>query len=609
MPPSSPPDDDDYVPAWHDYNSDDELQTSDAPSTPPSRRRNYPTRRSAQRTAAPPPSQSWDFMETEHSDGDAHARNVRMHKMAEQISQRTTRIPSPPAPSAFIMPASPDGARNGSISSQFSRQREEGQRLSPAQRRALETWSRQGTPVRAQETPRRDYGRSPEAWDSGRAKRSRKTQQGSPTKNKPQDDTFGPNPLPYFLPLARNTISQTFGYMMVITGSVLGHLQPIISLVIAIGVILWGIRATGQHLTSMIPAPILSPCSLPFASYLPICAPSTPPSTSLSFSALSTAQGALADILRTTHSNADLPYIMKHSESSLRDLRHIVRYSQLPARNEIAHELDGFVDAARGAGAEVVRFYSHLGRAVDHVVYVNKHTMRILNEIDEAEAERGVVGRVVQSVRGVVGRRWEDVIEERLRQEYLLHSVEIGDHLGGLILEAQALLGMLSDLDARLDALSAVLSRSDIEVQGSHEELLAQLWTQFGGNRANRRRTEAQIALLGEVGRGKNEATSRVHEALLQLQKVQAEVEGLREDVGGVESVEGEVGPAGQIEGGERRTRRALPLEAHVKNMLDGVRRLEDARGEVRGREEVAVKRILGMVRDNKGSVEEIEAS
>ena len=121
----------------------------------------------------------------------------------------------------------------------------------------------------------------------------------------------------------------------------------------------------------------LSPlCRIPFAAsllHLPFC-PETSSSSywfsgngssaSVEFDDLMDVQGHFEEVLERSAEGVSLPLEMKKSETSIRDLRTLVRNSDLQGRDELVLEFDEYIDLARTTASDLQRFNSHVGSAV-----------------------------------------------------------------------------------------------------------------------------------------------------------------------------------------------------------------------------------------------------
>lgn len=312
-------------------------------------------------------------------------------------------------------------------------------------------------------------------------------------------------------------------------------------------------------------------CPLPLISSLPACAPWP---AMLPFSSLTSLQSSLGPLLASTHANPTLPQSMKRSESSLRDLRHVIRFSTLPSRNELTYELDAFISAARTTSADLASFNSRVARAVDQVLSVTHWTLQVLAGVSERAAERSLLSRVFGSAH---------LTEDMARVQFLRHASTVETQVQTLIIAAQALLAVLDDLDARLDLVSSIAVRDGVTVSERQDELLSSLWTWLGGNRASIAKVEENIAMLKEVGAYRREAWEAISAAAVRLQGMAVGLEDLRERVA-APGLEGE---------GYRWKETHVPLLAQIATIEMGAMRLDSEKRHARARHDDAMQRLI----------------
>lgn len=154
----------------------------------------------------------------------------------------------------------------------------------------------------------------------------------------------------------------------------------------------------------------------------------------------------------------------------------------------------------------------------------------------------------------------------------------LSDSLAKLIVMAEASLHELDKLEARLGTIHSVIAREDSSITAQRSELLAELWTRLGGNRAQMRSFGSNLQLLRELGNYRTRALAHVVAALQALQSLSADMEELRERVA-----------APDLAGGE------IPIEVHARSIRSGLERLNEGRIRAKQLEEEAVERILGV--------------
>ena len=371
-------------------------------------------------------------------------------------------------------------------------------------------------------------------------------------------------------------------------------LKTPISYVLALCLLL-GLGVISKNLLTNSMTNALTPvCRLPFASYVvPICSNtrrSGGKTASVPFDDLMTVQSQFEEVLEVSAGGASLPLDMKRGEASIRDLRTLVRHSQLPSRNELGLEFDGFIETARIASFDLQKFNSHVGRGVDSVLATARWTRKVLDGITVRDAERGALVSLFND-RLLAPFQPFKFTENSVLEQYILHTRTVEDEIARLVTEAQALLQVLQNLEDRLDIIHGIAIRDRDTAQLSRDDVLSQLWTKLGGNAKALGKLESKIHLLGQVNLYRQSAFAHVSGTIVKLQEMAAGLEDLRERVGGVELVGG---------------KRGVPLSVHIEQIELGVQRLEDARMRTRGIEGNAVRKVLDREKgDNSRMIEQ----
>jgi hypothetical protein len=278
-----------------------------------------------------------------------------------------------------------------------------------------------------------------------------------------------------------------------------------------------------------------------------------------------TVQSKFEEVLEESAGGVSLPLDMKRGETSIRDLRQVVRFSQLHSKNELVLEFDGFIETARIASYDLQKFNSHVGRGVDNILATARWTKRVLDGIAARDGSRGAL----QSLK---------FTEDALLDQYIQHTRIVEDEIHRLIAEAQALLLVLQNLEDRLDVIHGIATRDNTHAQLSKDEILSQLWTQLGGNRSKLGKYDSQLRLLQQVGEYRRTAWAHVSGTILKLQAMGAELEELRERVGSAELL---------------RDRAHVPLSVHIENIELGVERLEAGRNQAKRVENEYLRKTL----------------
>jgi len=446
--------------------------------------------------------------------------------------------------------------------------------VSPSQHRHVR--QRNPTTPNRKTTPSKAYPRARNATDSLRGV------QNTP----PKALTMGDQTMNLFLQVA--------GWLLDILGNALTTIKKPISWVLAV-YLLAGLGMVLQNLLTSSIYTALSPiCRIPGMSllHLPICEYTSPgldtptissTSAPVEFDALMNTQSHFEDIMSESAAGVSLPMDMKRSETSIRDLRQIVRYSQLASRNELVLEFDGFIETARMASYDLQKFNSHVGRGVDIVLSTARWTQRVLDDMDVKQVSRGVIPSFFQDTL-LAPFKPVQFTEHRLLDQYIKHTRIVSDEIERLIDEAQALLLVLQNLEDRLEVIHSVAMHDNIAAQASKDEILTHLWTFLGGNRAKLGKYNNQLTLLRQVGQYRKVAWAHVTATILTLQRMGTELEELRTRVGSAELL---------------REHKEIPLSVHIESIRLGVERLEEGRTRARELEQKHVRRIVDGVEEH----------
>ncbi|EKD18531.1 hypothetical protein MBM_03524 [Drepanopeziza brunnea f. sp. 'multigermtubi' MB_m1] len=347
--------------------------------------------------------------------------------------------------------------------------------------------------------------------------------------------------------------------------------------------LLFGILITVRNLvTNSIYASMSPLCRIPGSSFLnlPFCPVHLTDSShgaTPEFNDLMSVQAKFEEVLEESAGGVSLPLDMKRGEASIRDLRQLVRYSQLQSKNELVLEFDGFIETSRIASYDLQKFNSHVGRAVDGVIATTRWTTRVLDGIQERDGSRGSISAFVNE-KLLAPFQPVKFTERILLDQYVQHTRIVEEEINNLIAEAQAVLMVLTNLEDRLDVIHGIAIRDNVHTKALKEEILSELWTMVGGNRGKINKMDRKLDLLKQVGIYRKTAYAHVSGTIIRLQAMGAGLEDLRERVGSPELL---------------RDRIDIPLEVHLESIMKGVERLEESRLKARKLEDKHIRRTL----------------
>ncbi|KAG6141942.1 hypothetical protein E4U12_003974 [Claviceps purpurea] len=358
----------------------------------------------------------------------------------------------------------------------------------------------------------------------------------------------------------------------------------------------------------------LSPvCRLPGLSLLnlPFCPPKNTvlfgdsPSTggqghghgrSVEFEDLMGVQAKFEQVLEHSAEGVSLPLEMKRSELAVRDLRSLVRHSDVQARHELVLEFDGYIDTARRSSSELQKFNSHVGSAVDAVISINRWTSRYIDSLspDSALGAGAGAGAAGSSVL-VEWTQWifspfqpadQHMFSERIiLEKYIEHTSLVSQRISSLILEAQAVLRLLTKAEDHLGLIYDITSRTSASVSSRRGEILWSIWTLVGANSGRLQSLSQQLTLLQQVDAQRSTAVKQVSALILELESIQAGLGDLRDRVA-----------EPQFSGASSAY---IPLSVHIETIDRGVDRLQAARRRIRAAEDGRVRDTMAGLRDS----------
>ncbi|KAK7985348.1 hypothetical protein PG988_002970 [Apiospora saccharicola] len=374
--------------------------------------------------------------------------------------------------------------------------------------------------------------------------------------------------------------------------SILGMALNIAKYPLAICLAVYILLGAGMMVRNMVTNSIstsLSPlCRIPGASMLdlPFCPdlPAVPGSKGknpVEFDELMHVQSNFEKVLEDSAKGVSLPMEMKRAEASVRDLRTLIKYSDLPAREELVYEFDGYIDNVRTIATDLQTFNTHVGSAVDSVISINRWTSRY---IDSIAAEREANDNMVARWSGWLFSPFQpQVFDERmLLDKYVEHTGLVSDKIANLIIEAQAALRLLSQAENNLQLINEHVVRSGNEVKAKKSEVFWDLWTLVGANNKRLHNLKAQLGLLGQVETQRTSAVEQLIGLVHDLGDIQTKLSDLRDRVVAPELLADQT---------------SIPLSVHIETINAGVERLESARSRIRAEENDRIQQALSRAR------------
>ncbi|KAI0397475.1 hypothetical protein F5Y17DRAFT_415632 [Xylariaceae sp. FL0594] len=352
-----------------------------------------------------------------------------------------------------------------------------------------------------------------------------------------------------------------------------------LALYLAFAVLIVGKNMITQSVTTSL-QPV---CRMPGASLLklPFCSHTTSTQESphpVEFDGLMKVQYQFEKVLEDSAEGVSLPMEMLRSEASLRDLRTLVKFSELPARDEMVFEFDGYITAIHETSRDLQTFNTHVGGAVDSVININRWTSRYIDSMITKQEQRRA-SLLSRGMDWLFSPFQPTVFEERfILDKYIEHTAFVSDKIVDLIVEAQAILRLLAVAEDHLQVINEHVVRSGQVVQQRHSDIFYTLWTLLGVNNRRLHNLNKQLSLLNRVDEQRRQAIKQLVSLVHDLGDIQAKLGDLRDRVAAPELLADDA---------------TIPLQVHIQTINAGVERLEKARSRIRAEEDERLQRAL----------------
>lgn len=374
------------------------------------------------------------------------------------------------------------------------------------------------------------------------------------------------------------------------------HLKPLLGLALTVFLLISTVQYSSGIMQNYIQTALTPICIVPGSSYiLPFCSSSTASNLPSyngqypDFEELTKVQSTFEDVLEANKDSYALPATLKKGEMALRDLRSTVKYSRLPSRSELEVELSAFIETAGEASDHLAKYNAKIGYTMDQVISTNRWTLNTLEGIAEREVGARSISRALAYLNPFALQTIQGSLDELIFEQYVLHVSKMKDDIEALIQKSISLLGLLTNLENKLDVIAEIAVRDDLLVSRDRDELLSLLWTKLGGNRSSKKAYAESLGLLRHVQDYRKSAMQHVSATLLKLREISAELENLREGVAAPEVV-----GYGKV-----------PLRYHIEVVGKSIERLRDSRGEAMAIERDTMMR--GLSEDSKGGTGRLE--
>ncbi|RWA13129.1 hypothetical protein EKO27_g1975 [Xylaria grammica] len=354
----------------------------------------------------------------------------------------------------------------------------------------------------------------------------------------------------------------------------------LLAVYIAVGISVISRKAVTQSVSASLQPichlPVVSLFSLPFCPDDPIIPVSKGGAQPLEFDELMNVQSQFEKVMEDSARGVSLPMEMRMAEASVRDLRTVVKYSDLPAREELVFEFNGYIESVNRIINDLQSFNTHVGGAVDSVISVNRWTLRY---IDSITVNREAHGGLISPIMRWIFSPFQLALDERMiLDKYIEHAAFVSDKIQKLILEAQAILRLLSRTDDHLERIHEFVVRQGGYVKEKRREVLWDLWTLLGANNNRLYKLSAQLVLLREVEAQRASAVTQLLGLIHDLGDIQTKLNDLRNRVAETELLADTT---------------SIPLSVHIETINAGIERLDTARIRIRAEEEERLQEVF----------------
>ncbi|KAF3057261.1 hypothetical protein GL218_06081 [Daldinia childiae] len=407
-----------------------------------------------------------------------------------------------------------------------------------------------------------------------------------------QQDELLPRPS-----LAERFTSSVPGFLFELASWIIGVLRMTLryaqwplAILLAIYLIIGATITAKDIIISSVSAPLAPICWIPGVSLvnLPFCPKDSRSgvrdgSSVVEFDELMNVQAQFEKVLEESAQGVSLPMDMKRSEASVRDLRTMVKYSELPTRAELVHEFDTYIDIVRTSANDLQMFNTHVGGAVDSIISINRWTTRYIDSIAmNREAHNNMLSRFSD---WIFSPFQVSVFDERaLLDKYIEHTALVSDKIASLIVEAQGILRLLGEAENSLQLINEHVVRTSNVMKEKQNEVFWNIWTLVGANTRRLHNIRVQLGLLQQVNTQRNSAVQRLDSLVHDLYDIQTKLGDLRDRVAAPELLADST---------------TIPLAVHIETINAGVERLETARGRIRAEENERLRQALQRSRED----------
>lgn len=342
----------------------------------------------------------------------------------------------------------------------------------------------------------------------------------------------------YFVGLLwENLLLPLLGHTLDIFSYAFRHfIKPALGIAVGVGILALAIQSIGGFLGWGISNALVRPiCLIPGSSrVIPFC--TTAPLAQSSeeqvpnFERLVHSQDKVDQLVGQTLDLVTMPYTLRDSQSTMRDLRQLVVHSHLPSKHLLELDLGNYITTALEAVNVLTTYHHKIVLLLDAVVIRSSQTATYLDELAEAKSSNTGVHRMFNAMSELLFPPTL-TLKERIFNQYISHIDDNQGQITKLLKQGQDLENLLQSLDGHLVNIHLTVLKDGMTIGDKHEELLAAMWTKLGGNKRNKKENENSIALLNNINHFRKDAVDRIGHIGIELKNIMAELDNLKEGI------------------------------------------------------------------------------
>ncbi|KAL7939499.1 hypothetical protein V8C35DRAFT_10137 [Trichoderma chlorosporum] len=223
--------------------------------------------------------------------------------------------------------------------------------------------------------------------------------------------------------------------------------------------------------------------------------------SSIDFTSLMEVQSGFESVLDKSAYGLSMPLELKSSEMATRNLKSLLKETEVMAREDFILELNGYIEKVGRAGSDLQTFYIHIGSTVDSIININRWTLRHINSLSMEPEAPSLPLAIAWAIRPLSFLRTSEQAgnDRALLDKYSEHVSLVQDRLGKLLDEGKALLLLLHQSHSQLGVITEQAQQLPGAGAAKPDSLLSSIWAYIGSLIEEPRNFDEQIVLLKKV--------------------------------------------------------------------------------------------------------------